>query len=73
MTNTNFLPNISPPPEYKPPKNKVKGKFQAQLLNLSKTGIYVNSDMIKKYQDGFRQVLKQNKGDFGLKKHLSCL
>ena len=25
-----------------------------QLLNVSKTGIYVNSNMIKRYWDGFR-------------------
>ena len=38
--------------------------------NLSKIGIDVNSNRIKNYQDGFRQVLKQNENDFGLKKHL---
>ena len=27
-------------PDYKPPRNKVKGDFQVQLLNLSETGIY---------------------------------
>ena len=32
-----------------PLENKVKGEFQVQLLNLSKTGIYVNSNMIKRY------------------------
>ena len=36
-------------PEYKPPKDKVKDEFQVQLLNVSKTGIYVNSDRIKRY------------------------
>ena len=39
---------MSPPsPNISPPKNKVKGEFQAQLLNLSKTGIYVNNNRIK--------------------------
>ena len=47
------ISNISLP-ECKPPKNKAKGEFQVQLLNLSKTGIYVNSNRIKRYYDGFR-------------------
>ena len=63
------ISNISLP-ECKPPKNKAKGEFQVQLLNLSKTGIYTDSNRIKRYYDGFRQVLKQNKGDFGLERHL---
>ena len=48
LTNTKSLPNIRPP-EYKPPKNKVKLEFPVQLLNLTKTGIYVNSNGIKRY------------------------
>ena len=48
ITNTNFPPNISPP------KNKIKGEFKVQLLNLSKTGIYVNSNRIKRYEEGLR-------------------
>ena len=72
--NTKCPPNICPPaykpPEYKPTRNKVMRKIQVQLLNLSKTGIYVNRNRSKRYQDGFRQVLKQNRDDFGLKKQL---
>ena len=41
ITNTNVPPNISPP------RNKVKSKFQVQFLNLSKTGIYVNSNTVE--------------------------
>ena len=37
LNNTNSPPKISPP-NMSPPKNKVKGKFQVQPLNLSKTG-----------------------------------
>ena len=43
ITNTNFPPNISPP------KSKVKSELQVQLLNLSKIGIYVDSNKIKRY------------------------
>ena len=61
-----------PPPNISPPENKVKGETQVLLLNLSKTGIYVNSNMIKRYQDGFRQVLKENKDDFVLENTFSA-
>ena len=53
-----------------PPKDKVKGEFHVQLLDFTKMGIYVNSNKIKRYQDGFRYALNHNKDDFGLKKNL---
>ena len=37
------IPNISPP------TNQTMGEFQVQQLNLSKTGIHVNSHKIKRY------------------------
>ena len=33
-------------------------------------GIYVNSSKTKRYYEGSRQVLKQNRDDFGLEKQL---
>ena len=45
------------------PKNEV-WKFHLQSQKLSKTGNFVISHRRKRYYEGFRQVSKQNKGDF---------
>jgi len=34
LTNTNFLPNISPP-DYKPPKNVIKNAYKDIFINKS--------------------------------------
>ena len=40
------------PPEYKPPKNKIKGEFQVQLLNPPKTGTYIGAGDEKTWGGG---------------------
>ena len=37
-----------------PPKNQVKYEYQAQPLNFSRAGKYVDSQKRKRYQDVFR-------------------
>ena len=59
LTNTNTLPNVSTP-YISPPKNKVIYEYQVQHLNLSKTGKFVDSHGIQRYQNGFRKISKQN-------------
>ena len=63
---------IYAPSNISPLKNMVIYEYQVLPLNRSKTGEYVGSHEIKRYQDGFRQILEQQKGDFCLKNDRFC-
>ena len=41
-------------------------------VNLSEISKYVNGHKIKRYEDGFRSILKQNKGDICFKNVSFC-